>query len=71
MKICLNISVLQYLLADYTEKHGANFGRIEALAEVDGMVLVLDLKAQDVRDMVRNVATSKEAYRSKLSRPYI
>lgn len=58
-------------LADYTEKHGAVFGRIEALAEIDGSVLVLDLKAQDVRDMVRNVATSKEAYRSKLSRPYI
>jgi hypothetical protein len=57
-------------LADYAEKHGANFGRIEAVAEVDGSVLALDLKAQDVRDMVRSVATSREAYRSKLSQPY-
>ena len=57
-------------LADYAEKHGANFGRIEAAAEVDGSVLVLDLKAQAVRDMVRTVATSREAYRSQWSAPY-
>lgn len=57
-------------LADYAEKHGANFGRIEAVAELDGSVLVLDLKAQDVRDMVRSVATSREAYRSQWSSPY-
>ncbi|QYJ07912.1 DEAD/DEAH box helicase [Qipengyuania flava] len=57
-------------LADYAEKHGANFERIEAVAEVDGNVLMLDLKKQDVRDMVRSVATSKEAYRSELSKPY-
>ena len=47
-------------LADYVEKHGSNFGRIEAVAELDGSVLVLDLKAQNVRDMVRGVANSKE-----------
>ncbi|WP_086608613.1 DEAD/DEAH box helicase [Erythrobacter donghaensis] len=57
-------------LADYAEKHGANFGRIEAVAEVDGSVLVLDLKAQGVRDMVRTVATSREAYRSQWGTPY-
>ena len=57
-------------LADYAEKHGANFGRIEAVAEVDGRVLALDLKAQGVRDMVRSVATSREAYRSQLSTPH-
>jgi hypothetical protein len=58
-------------LADYAEKHGANFGRIEAVAEVDGTVFALDLKAQHVRDMVRSVATSREAYRSPMSAPYI
>ncbi|MCC6940089.1 MAG: hypothetical protein IT551_00550 [Novosphingobium sp.] len=57
-------------LADYAEKHGINFGRIEAVADVDGSVLALDLKAQAVRDMVRSVATSREAYRSQLSTPY-
>jgi len=57
-------------LADYAEKHGSNFGRIEAVAEVDGEVLALDLKAQDVREMVRGAATSRDAYRSELSKPY-
>ena len=57
-------------LADYAEKHGTNFGRIEAVAEVDGSVLALNLMAQEVRDMVRSVATSREAYRSNLSTPY-
>lgn len=57
-------------LADYAEKHGTNFGRIEAVAEVDGSVLTLDLKAQYVRDMVRSVATSREAYRTPLAKNY-
>lgn len=57
-------------LADYTEKHGANFGRIEAVAEVDGKVLALDMKAQKVREMVRSVATSRDAYRSEFSSSY-
>lgn len=57
-------------LADYAEKHGANFGRIETVAEVDGSVLALDLKVQAVLDMVQSVATSREAYRSQWSTPY-
>lgn len=57
-------------LADYAEKHGVNFGRIEAVAEVDGSVLALDLKAQDVRDMVRRAATARDAYRSRFSAAY-
>lgn len=57
-------------LAAYAEKHGANYGRIEALAEVDGQLLMLDLKSHEVRDMVRDVATSRDAYRSPLSAPY-
>lgn len=57
-------------LADYVEKHGENYGRIEAVAEVDGSVLALDLKSQGVREMVRSVATSREAYRSQWGTPY-
>jgi len=57
-------------LADYAEKHGANFERIVAVAEVDGNLFALDLMAQEVRDLVRSVGTSKEAYRSPLSTPY-
>ncbi|GGE21413.1 hypothetical protein GCM10011529_30050 [Polymorphobacter glacialis] len=58
-------------LANYAEKHGSKFGRIQAVAEVDGSTLMLDLKAEDVRQLVRSVPNSREAYRSPLSAPYI
>jgi hypothetical protein len=57
-------------LADYVEKHGADFDRIEAVAEVDGNFRVLDLKAQEVRDLVRGVQSAKEAYLDRLSTIY-
>lgn len=57
-------------LADFVEKNGAHFRRIEAVAEVDGIFRVLDLKAQVVRDLVRRVTSSKEAYRDPVSRVY-
>lgn len=57
-------------LADYVEKHGADFGRIEAVAEVDGTYRVLDLKAEKVRDLVRDVLTAREAYLHPLSAVY-
>lgn len=40
-------------LADFAEKHGAKFHRIEALAEVDGQMRVLDLQRADVRAGVK------------------
>ena len=57
-------------LADYVEKHGADYGRIEAVAEVDGNFKVLDLKTQEVRDLVRGVQSAKEAYLDSLSNVY-
>ena len=57
-------------LADYIEKHGANYGRIEAVAEVDGSYRALDLKVQEVRDLVRGVQSAKEAYLNSLSTAY-
>lgn len=57
-------------LADYVEKHGPEFGRIEAVAEVGGSYRVLDLKAAEVRDLVRRVTSAKEAYLDKLSAAY-
>jgi type III restriction enzyme len=57
-------------LADYVEKHGAEFHRIEAVAEVDGSLRVLDLKATEVREMVRRVLSAKEAYIDLLSAAY-
>lgn len=57
-------------LADYTEKHGSHFGRIEAVAKVDGSYRVLDLKTADVRELVRRVTSAKEAYLDALSAAY-
>jgi type III restriction enzyme len=57
-------------LADYVEKHGADYGRIEAMAEIDGSYRSLDLKLEEVRNMVRTVLSAKEAYLDPLSKPY-
>lgn len=57
-------------LADYVEKHGLQYGRIEAVAEVDGSYRVLDLKAVEVRELVRRVHSAKEAYLDPLSAAY-
>lgn len=57
-------------LADYTEKHGSHFDRIEAVAKLDGSYRVLDLKAAEVRDLVRRVTSAKEAYLDPLSAVY-
>lgn len=57
-------------LADFAEKHGTDFGRIEAVAEVDGTYRVLDMMTYQVREMVRRVTSSREAYRDSLSAHY-
>ena len=57
-------------LADYVEKHGEQFVRIEAVAEVNGSYRVLDLKAEKVRELVRRVLSAKEAYLDALSAAY-
>lgn len=57
-------------LADYVEKHGAQFGRIEGVAEVNGGYRMLNLKSAEVRDLVRRVTSSREAYLDPLSTTY-
>ena len=57
-------------LADYVEKHGAHFGRVEGVAEVNGSYRMLDLKSAEVRDLVRRVTASREAYLDPLSAAY-
>ena len=57
-------------LADYTEKHGTYYGRIEAVAKLDGSYRVLDLKLAEVRDLVRRKTSAKEAYLDALSAAY-
>ncbi|AXK41038.1 DEAD/DEAH box helicase family protein [Erythrobacter aureus] len=57
-------------LADYTEKHGAHYRRIEAVARLDGTYRVLNLKSSDVREMVRQMTSAKQAYLDALSAVY-
>jgi type III restriction enzyme len=57
-------------LAAYTEKHGAHFGRIEAVAKVDGSYRMLNLKDAEVRALVRRVTSAKEAYLDSRSAAY-
>lgn len=57
-------------LADFVEKHGAEFGRIEAVAEVGGSYRVLDIKLAEVRELVRRVTSAKEAYLDQLGVAY-
>jgi type III restriction enzyme len=42
-------------LADYAEKHGDVFGRIDAVAEVDKELLALDMKSEAVREAISRV----------------
>lgn len=50
-------------LARYAETHGANFGRIEAVAEVDGAYRFINLKDADVRAAVLQFENAKKAYK--------
>ncbi len=45
-------------LADYAEKHSAEFHRIDAVIELDGKVLALDLRSESVRQAVKTVVDS-------------
>lgn len=42
-------------LARYAEVHEAKFGRIEAVAEIDGVLLALDLRSAAIRGAIREV----------------
>jgi type III restriction enzyme len=50
-------------LARYAETHGANFSRIEAMAEVDGTYRCIDLKDPDIREAVLQFDNARRAYR--------
>ena len=47
-----------------------NSGGSKGMAEVNGRYRMLDLKSAEVRDLVRRVTASKEAYLVPLSLPY-
>ncbi len=58
-------------LKDYTERHGADFGRIEAVAktETDGFQF-LNLKDADVRAAIGVATSAKSLFEGPLAKPY-
>ena len=57
-------------LADFTEAVGRSFRRIEAVAELDGVLWKLDLKEDAVRAAIREATDAKALYLSNLARSY-
>lgn len=57
-------------LAQYAEAHQLVYRRIEAVAEVDGTLRVLDLMQADVRDAVGEAQNAKRVYQGALARDY-
>ena len=58
-------------LTRYAETHGQRFRRIEAVAEDDGKLRVLDLTRAEVRDGVREAKTAKALYKGVLANDYM
>ncbi|HWQ87071.1 DEAD/DEAH box helicase [Brevundimonas sp.] len=57
-------------LADYAESHSAEFRRIEAVDEIDGVLKVLDLTDPDVRAAVRTAVSAAAAYKGPAAKAY-
>lgn len=57
-------------LADFTEKFGQEFRRIESVAETNGRYRVLDLKRDQVREAIRAQHDAKALYESDLANDY-
>ena len=58
-------------LAQYAEVHGAAYRRIEAVTELNGAYMLLDLKEQNVRAAVRKANSAKSLYESSVAQEYI
>lgn len=57
-------------LARYAERHGEAFGRIEAVAEIDGTYRVLDMQQEVVRNAVKNASSAVSVYTSDVATDY-
>lgn len=59
-------------LTDYAEQYGAEFHRIESVAEIaGGTVRVLDLKVAAVREAIRGAADAEALYHSDIASNYL
>jgi hypothetical protein len=57
-------------LAAYAETHEQNYRRIEAVAETDGRLRLLDLTRADVRQAVAGATSAKALYESAMADDY-
>lgn len=48
-------------IVEYVEKHGGDFVRVESLANIDGVLRMLDMKREDVRAEIRRAAADPKA----------
>ena len=58
-------------LARYAETHSRVYRRIEAVAEVDGKLRVLDLTDADVRQAVMEAASAEALYKGAAAGDYV
>ncbi|MDP3677050.1 MAG: DEAD/DEAH box helicase family protein [Novosphingobium sp.] len=57
-------------MARYAEENAGLFGRIEAVAEVDGRFRMLDLTDPEVRNLIASASSAKSAYSGPLGLDY-
>jgi type III restriction enzyme len=57
-------------LARYTESHSQVFRRIEAVAEIDGKLRVLNLSSLDVRKAILEATNAESLYKSAVAGDY-
>ena len=58
-------------LADYAEKQGGHYRRIEAIAEVGAEYRVLDLTDSSTREAVRSASSAEAVYNNKVAHNYL
>lgn len=57
-------------LANFTEEVGDEFRRIEAVADIDGVLWKLDLKKEHIRTAIREATDAKALYLSEVASSY-
>ena len=57
-------------LKDYAERYGAEYNRIEAVAEIKGGLCSLDIKDAAVRDALASASSAKSLFEGEHSKPY-
>lgn len=58
-------------LSDFVEDYGDQFGRVESVAETNGLLRALDMTLAAVRDAVRSAENAKALYESELAVDFI